>query len=124
MGVTQDIAADPELVEEKKPNRVATRIPRKGVKITRPKLRGDPVEAEYPQLLKAQGIEGDVVVVVVIGIDGKVKDVKVIKPAKQEAFNEAAVAAAWKREFDPATRDGVPISTTQKFTIKFRLKDE
>ncbi|RLA20595.1 MAG: hypothetical protein DRQ56_02805 [Gammaproteobacteria bacterium] len=103
---------------------MATRAPSRNVRITKPKLKGDAVEPVYPKELQIQGIEGDVVVVVFIGIDGLVQKAKIVKPSPYPEFNDSALAAAKARQFFPATRGGEPIATSLKFTIRFRLKDE
>ncbi len=53
-------------------NQVASRIPVAGVVIVPPKAKGGKRKPVYPELLKAQGIEGDVTVMVTVSADGKV----------------------------------------------------
>lgn len=104
-------------------NQVASRIPSAGVKYGLPKRRSKK-EPPYPKTLEIQGIEADVAVLVNIDAEGKVTTVKIIKPAEYPEFNEAARSTALAEEFDPATRDGVPIPYTISFTYRFRLKDQ
>jgi protein TonB len=105
------------------PNQVASRIPTTGITYTMPKRRS-PSKPPYPETLKAQGIEADVPVMVHIDADGKVTSVKVVKPSPYPEFNESARRAAAAEEFEPATRDGVPIPYTLSFTYRFRLEEE
>ncbi|MCK6547974.1 energy transducer TonB [Myxococcota bacterium] len=62
-------------------------------------------------------------VVVRVNIDekGKVVDVTVVAPSPYPELNEAAKAAAKKQEWNPATRDGVPVPTKQTYTFRFRI---
>ena len=106
-----------------KGNQVASRIPVAGVKYEQPKRR-HPKEPNYPATLKSQGIEGDVPVLVSIDTTGKVASVKILKPSPYPEFNEAARAAALAEDYDPATRDGVPMPMTISFTYRFRLEDQ
>jgi protein TonB len=81
------------------------------------------VKPKFPEVLRAQGIEADVVLRVTFDPTGKVTKVDVVTPAAQKEFNDAAVAAAFQEEYVPATRNGVAISKTIQFTTKFRLED-
>jgi periplasmic protein TonB len=123
MGETGDQAVEPRAAAEEVPaNRVSTRFADADAPVVPPK-RLDPVAPEYPALLREQGIEADVVVVVSIGVDGRVLDVKVANPSPQPPFNEAAIAAARRERFAPATRAGEAVPYTQRYTIRFRLND-
>jgi protein TonB len=103
-------------------NQAASRIPVAGVKYEKPKPKRTP-EPDYPPDLKSQGIEGDVMVLASIDVEGKVTDVKVIKGTPYPAFDEAARAAVLKYEYEPATRDGVATTYQLSFTVRFRLKE-
>ena len=136
-GTTEKKAVDKELVApvgvapiavptEKPPagpNQVASRIPTMGAKIVLPK-RKRPATLVYPETLKAQGIEADVTVLVVVGADGKPQSVKIAKGSGYPELDEAARNAALGEEFDPATRDGAAVSYTLSFTYRFRLEDQ
>jgi protein TonB len=102
---------------------VATHVPMAGVTFTQPKVRKR-VEPAYPSTLKTQGVEADVVVLVAIDTEGKVTKVQILKESPYPEFNQAAKQAALADEFEPATRNGEPISYSLKYTISFRLKDE
>src|SRR5687767_3624534 len=66
------------------------------------------VDAEYPAEARDAGIEGDVVLVIDVDVDGHVTNASVSQGAGH-GFDEAAVAAAKQFVFAPATRGGKPI---------------
>lgn len=101
-------------------NRVATIVPTNNAKVVKPK-RHKQVVPDYPPLLKAQGLEANVVVEVQITANGLVKSVEIVAPAKQREFNAAAKAAALKEKFQPATRNGVAIAFRLTFTYRYRI---
>lgn len=78
-----------------------------------PRLRGS-AEAEYPP--DATG-DAAVVLIVTVGADGDVDDVKAA--SGEEPFVSAAVTAARRWVFDPALRDGKPIAARIKMEILF-----
>ena len=57
-----------------------------------------------------------------VGVDGKVRDVRVIKAAG-EAFDRAARAIGLKVVFSPATEDGVPVEVWVPWTVEFAPVD-
>jgi periplasmic protein TonB len=123
MGETADHAVAPRAPTQEVPvNRVSTRFADVEAPVVPPR-RLAPVAPEYPPLLRQQGIEADVVVVVSIGADGQVLKVDVVNPAPQPSFNEAAISSARRERFAPATRGGEAIPYTQRYTIRFRLND-
>jgi periplasmic protein TonB len=124
MGETADRGVDPKQAptQEAPVNRVSTRFADMEAPVVPPR-RLAPVTPEYPPLLREQGIEADVVVVVSIGADGQVLKVEVVNPAPQPSFNEAAIASAKRERFAPATRAGEAVPYTQRYTIRFRLND-
>jgi TonB family protein len=101
-------------------NATATHVPGSGVRF-KPAKRRRAVVPAYPPTLKAQGIEGQVPVIVWIDADGKVTAVRIIRESPYAEFNENAKRAAMADEFEPATRDGVPVATTLKYNVTFRL---
>jgi protein TonB len=135
-GQTADRAVAPKPAQEAAPpppppvasatkNQAASRIPVAGVQYAQPKFKGgQQIKPPYPEQLKAQAIEADVVVMVTISADGKVTNVKVIRPAPEAEFNEAAKKTALQQEYEPATRDGVAIPYTLSYTYRFRLEVE
>jgi TonB family protein len=103
-------------------NQVARRLPSAGVRYSAPR-RHKPSTPSYPADLKSQGIEADVTVMVDLDVAGKVTKVQIVKEAPHPAFNEEARRAAQAEDYEPATRDGVPIPYSLSFTYHFRLED-
>ncbi len=87
--------------------------------VTPPVLKRDE-GAVYPKRALADGIREHVDVVLVLEIDatGLVKRATVDK-AVGHGFDEAAVAAASKLVFDPATRNGKPVAVRIRFKYGF-----
>lgn len=80
------------------------------------------VEATYPPEAKAQGVTAAVVLFLDIDKTGKVTKAAVKEPAGH-GFDEAAQAAAMGFEFEPATRDGVPIPVRIPYRYTFTITE-
>lgn len=78
------------------------------------------VNPMYPESARRDGIAGIVIVEVLIGKDGRVKDAAVRK-GLPDGLSEAAVDAVRQWEFKPATRNGEPVDVVFNLTINFRL---
>jgi len=102
-------------------NRIATFIPTVSSNFTRPK-RLQSVELPYPPALKSKGIEGNVVVLIVIDEQGTVQKVRILKSSGYREFDEAAMKAAQKELYSPAQRDGQAVEYNLKYTYRFRMK--
>lgn len=77
----------------------------------------------YPPGKQRLGEEGVVVVRVLVGPDGRVKQVERIS-ADDHAFYAATVQQALKKwRFTPATRDGVPVEGWREMTVRFEMTD-
>lgn len=75
----------------------------------------------YPELAKKAGIEGQVIVRVLVGKNGKPKDAK-IQVSDSEYLDKAALDAVMKSVFTPAIQNGQPIVCWVSIPIKFRLR--
>ena len=80
------------------------------------------VEQYYPTLLKEMGVEGSVLVALLVDTVGHVSDARVLESSGQRAFDEAALAAAGRLRFTPAVdrerRVAVWVSVPIVFTLK------
>lgn len=121
MGTTETVARDPSSVGKLSRTPPGARS-EKGAKLVRPKREGRS-EPVYPPDLKAQGLEGDVEVSVDLTPEGRVTSARITRGSKHTAFDEAALAAARKERFSPATSDGAAIAFTLTYTIRFRITE-
>ena len=103
------------------PNRVAAALPTAGARLVRP-VRRRPSEPPYPEILKSQGIEADVTVVVRLDATGAVVAVEIARGSGYAELDRAARVAAAAEQFSPATRNGVAVPYTLSFTYHFRLE--
>lgn len=131
MGRTKDVADDASSVQKLDKtapapvNRKASRIPGIGRgKVSKPRpSSGKKLQPEYPPLLRAQQQEGNVTVEVRIDTKGRVVNVRILEKARFDEFNRAALAAAKKQKWSPATQGGKPIPYTLTYTYRFRVTD-
>src|SRR5712691_3560238 len=80
------------------------------------------VEARYPEEARLSGLTGTVVVRIVVGTDGRVISAEVVQGAGH-GFDEAALEAARKLRFEPATREGRPVAVQLDYEVRFELPD-
>jgi periplasmic protein TonB len=102
--------------------RAATHIPTRDAQWVAP-VRSSPSQPEFPATLKAQNLEGDVVVSVDISARGDVTRIAIVRGSGYPEFDEAARQAAKKERFSPALRDGQAVPFTLTYTYRFRIED-
>lgn len=81
------------------------------------------VEAEYPQAAQREGLEAAVELELTIAADGLVTEAQVVAGAGS-SFDAAALAAARRFVFEPATRDGEAIPARIRYRYVFELRQE
>jgi protein TonB len=83
------------------------------------------VKPEYPEIAKQAGIEGQVLLMVTIGSDGRVKEAKVIKSLQPGpgGLDEAAKDAAMKSVFSPAKQRDKPVAVKITLPFNFTLEN-
>ncbi len=79
------------------------------------------VPPTYPALARQAGIEGTVLLRVVVGTDGKVESASVIQSDVTPAMEKAAIAAARRFLFKPAKQRTVPVRASMAVPIRFKL---
>jgi protein TonB len=84
----------------------------------RPQTRIAPA---YPPNARAQGVEADVALKVVVSADGTVAQATIDKRAGF-GFDEAVLAAVRTTRFVPARRDGRAVAVRMRFAYSFRLE--
>ena len=108
--VTLPPAADPPPVPKAEPVRTEAQLD------PRSKL-----QPPYPAAEERAEVTGSVTVMIVIGTDGRVKDVEKVS-AGSDAFYRATEQQAlryWR--FKPAMVDGKPVESRKRMTVHFRL---
>jgi len=82
------------------------------------------LQPTYPAEERRAGRDGRVVVRVLVGVDGRVKQVERVS-ATSDAFYRATLERALARwRFKRATRDGIPIEAWRTMALRFVLEDE
>jgi protein TonB len=76
---------------------------------------------EYPELAKKAGLEGKVVLRVLVRRNGSVKRYLVEK-TDSEIFNKSAGDAVMKTQFLPALQNGKPVACWLSVPISFKLR--
>ena len=81
------------------------------------------VKPKYPDIARKAGIEGMVILKILVDVDGKVIDARVLKPLGNVGCDEAAVKAAKKCLFEPALQRDKPVKVWVSYPVRFILKD-
>ena len=77
---------------------------------------------KYPPEAIRDGIQGRVMVEFVIGIDGKVTDVKVVKGVSPELDAEAVKVVSASPKWKPARHKGEKVRCSMTIPVEFRLE--
>lgn len=89
--------------------------------ITRlPKVKRE-VKAQYPAEAKTAGVDGPVLLEILIDREGQVRQVKVIS-GPGHGLNESAVAALKNFEFQPAFKGKESVAVKIRYTYRFKLE--
>jgi len=78
---------------------------------------------KYPTVAKRNGEEGLVLVEVLVGEDGRLRNLKIIKSSESEILDRAAVNAISEWSFIPAKKAGAAIISKIIIPINFKLND-
>jgi TonB family protein len=93
---------------------------RPGAGIEPPRLLRE-VRADYTEAGRRAGVNGDVVLEIVVRHDGSVGDVRVVRRLGS-GLDERAVQAVRQWRFSPARRQGVPVDVIVEVAVEFRLR--
>ena len=88
----------------------------------RPNMDADAMQPPYPSALARAEIEGKAEIRVLIGTDGRVKQVEEVAATDPGFFEATRQQALRHWRFKPATRDGVPIESWRTMTVRFQLQ--
>jgi len=118
LSVTQ-AAATPETRAPATATRSASSVDTDG-SVSPPRIltRKEPV---YPVNARRLRVEGTVLLNVLVGVDGMVREVKVLEAEGGKLLSPAAVDAVRQWTFTPATRGGQPVQCWHKVPIRFAL---
>ena len=105
---------------EEKPAPPTPKPPRKGGNVVQAKLI-KMVEPVYPPLALKNGIQGNVVLDGIIGIDGMIHNINVV--SGHILLRQSAIDAIEQWKYEPATLNGEPIEVNTTITVKFVLKN-
>ncbi len=76
----------------------------------------------YPKIAQENGIEGVVIVGFVVGVDGSISDVKILRSLDPSCDKEAIRIVKALPRFIPAKQNGVSVAVRYTMPIAFRLK--
>ncbi len=79
------------------------------------------VKPVYPEIARKAGIEGRVVLRVLIDKDGKPQKAQILKNPGTDIFDEAAIASVMQSSYSPAIQNGKPVKCWLTVPIKFTL---
>jgi protein TonB len=79
------------------------------------------VKPDYTEEARRRGVEGDVILEIVVRSDGSVGDVKVLQGLGAGLDRRAADAVRQWR-FSPARRLGVPVDVIVEVAVEFKLR--
>jgi len=120
---TSDSSPQPDAESKRAPappREVPERDTRRGVD-TGVQIRDLPAP-EYPRLSRRLGEEGTVLLSVEVLASGKAGRVEVLEASRYPRLNEAAIAAARRARFRPATRGGRAVAGNVRLPFRFVLE--
>jgi TonB family protein len=78
--------------------------------------------AAYPELARKAGIEGRVILMLLVDENGSVVEAEVVKAEPPGIFDDAALMAIRNWRFEPAMKDGKPIKVRMEQPMEFALQ--
>ena len=79
------------------------------------------VAPTYPARARKKGTTGEVRLSLLVGVDGRVRDVRVLSADPPGVFDDAAIAAVKQWTYTPATYEGQPVATRVTQPVVFDL---
>jgi TonB family protein len=90
-----------------------------GGEVKPPKLLYGP-DPEYTKAARKDKLQGTVVLWMIVGEEGKTRDLKVTQSLRTD-LDQQAIAAVTKWKFKPATRDDQPVAVEVSVHVEFKL---
>ena len=87
------------------------------------KLASNP-DPEYPEEAKAARLQGRVVLLIRVGVDGRVESLKLSRSSGVKSMDESALKTVKDWRFEPAKRFGRPIAMEIRHAIRFEFQEE
>ncbi|MBV71994.1 MAG: hypothetical protein CMH52_11745 [Myxococcales bacterium] len=81
------------------------------------------VKPRYPKAALRAGIEGKIIFLLTVGVDGRVRKAKALGKKLGYGLDEAAMKAVKKFKYRPATVDGKAVVSTVRFNCIFVLEN-
>jgi TonB family protein len=81
------------------------------------------VEPEYSKEARKARLTGTVLLRVIVGMDGKASDLKVVRGLGL-GLDESAIAAVSAWRFEPSVKDGQPVNVFAQIEVNFRLVEK
>ncbi len=81
----------------------------------------DDFQPDYPVGLLRREQEGAVSVRVLVGTDGRVKDIELVKSPHEDFWSATRKQALRKWRFTPATKDGKPVESWMTLKVLFQI---
>ena len=103
------------------PPRLYERVPLQPDDAITPPARTRTISPAYPAVARAAHIAGDVGLKAMVGIDGRVTDVSVVRPV-HPLLDDAARRAVLQYLYSPGLKNGVPQATAVDITVSFRIE--
>ena len=88
--------------------------------VTFPKALYHP-DPEYSETARKTKFEGDVLLGVVVGPDGKPRSIWIVQPLGR-GLDEKAIEAVRQWKFQPATKVGKPVAVVVNLYLRFQLR--
>jgi TonB family protein len=79
------------------------------------------VKPQYTETARQRGLQGDVLLEIVVRRDGSVGDVRIVQ-GLGHGLDQRAVEAVRQWRFAPAQRLGVPVDVMVEVAMEFRLR--
>jgi TonB family protein len=79
------------------------------------------VKADYTDDARRRGVEGEVILEIVVRSDGSVGDIRV-RRGLDRGLDQRAIAAVRQWRFAPATRRGAPVDVIVEVGVEFKLR--
>jgi protein TonB len=93
--------------------------PARSVDVVARLVRGLP--PQYPDAARADGIEGDVLLEIVVGVSGAVESARIVRGVGH-GLDQAALRSVHQFRFAPAIKGSRPVRVRMAWSVQFRLQ--